>query len=266
MKFLAIKLRCGLSLFVGMLFFTSCSSFTYESQSWHIAQIDDSSSDVIVRYTGIGATTKDIKKRSEKAGEIIEYAFDKNPEDPITSKLRDARRKVYVQDGKIVMEESGTIRNPLSWFEQTGFNVLTWCYDPIDLSLSGKYVVKSGWNESDILLATNGRVIDESFFSTSRLRIDTPLAIGGDTLWRRDEPIGVTDLSVPDKRQAIIWPRASRMFYWKFSGPAFNKSWQSLTPEFTALLKSITTKPKSEDTNKEIQADKNIKTTTKSAD
>ena len=106
MKFLAIKLRCGLSLFVGMLFFTSCSSFTYESQSWHIAQIDDSSSDVIVRYTGIGATTKDIKKRSEKAGEIIEFAFDKNPEDPITSKLRDARRKVYVQDCKIVMEES----------------------------------------------------------------------------------------------------------------------------------------------------------------
>ena len=146
---------------------------------------------------------------------------------------------------KIVMEETGTIRNPLSWFEQTGLNIFSWFNDPIDLSLSGRYIVKSGWDDSDVLLATNGRVVDENTYATL-LNGKMPLAIGGDTQWRRDEPLSLEDLSERDSMQVIVWPSAARMFYWKFSGPAFNKDWQSLAPEFTDLLeasKKKTAKP-----------------------
>ena len=221
---------------IGILLFTGCSNFTYETQSWRIAETSGNSADVIVRYVGIGATSKNIEKRAEKAKKLIELATEKEPIDPITPKLRNASRKVFIQDGKIVVEETGTMRNPLSWFEQTGFNVLNWFYDPIDLSLSGKYIVKSGWEDTTVLLATNGRVTDEDTFASSRLRIDTPLAIGGDTQWRRDVPMGLADLSTPEKRQVIVWPSASKIFYWKVSGPAFNKDWQSLAPEFIALM------------------------------
>jgi len=223
--------------FIGAFLFTGCSNFTYETQSWRIAETSGNSADVIVRYVGIGATSKNIEKRAEKARKLVEFASDKGSIDPITPKLRNASRKVFIQDGKVVVEETGTMRNPLSWFEQTGFNVLNWFYDPIDLSISGKYIVKSGWEDSTILLATNGRVTDENTFASSRLRIDTPLAIGGDTQWRRDVPMEAADFSVPEKRQVIVWPSASKIFYWKVSGPAFNKDWQSLAPEFATLMK-----------------------------
>jgi len=221
---------------IGVFLFTGCSNFTYETQSWRIAETSGNSADVIVRYVGIGATSKNIEKRAEKARKLVELATEKEPTDPITPKLKNVSRKVFMQDGKVVVEETGTIRSPLSWFEQTGFNILNWFYDPIDLSLSGKYIVKSGWEDSTVLLATNGRVTDEDTFASSRLRINTPLAIGGDTQWRRDVPMGLADFSTPEKRQVIVWPSASKIFYWKVSGPAFNKDWQSLAPEFSALM------------------------------
>lgn len=226
-------------LFIGAFLFTGCANFTYESQSWRVAEVSDSEASVIVRYTGIGASSKDIKKRAKKTQKLVEIATEKNIDDPITPKLKNVSRRVFIQEGKVIVEETGTIRNPLSWFEQTGLNFLNWFYDPVDLSLSGKYIVKSGWDHSNILLATNGRVIDEDTFASSTLlRIDTPLAIGGDTQWLRDVPGGVDDLSARSKHQVIIWPRAARMFYWKFSGTAFNKNWQSLTHEFTALMEA----------------------------
>jgi len=239
MKSHVFKLGSLLCAFIGILFLAGCSNFTYETQSWRIAEVSDSSADVIVRYVGIGATSKNIEKRAEKAKRLIELATEKNTSDPITPKLSNASRKVFIQDGKVVIEETGTIRNPLSWFEQTGLNIFNWFYDPVDLSLSGKYIVKSGWGNSDILLATNGRVTDEDTFASSRLRMDAPLAIGGDTQWHRDVPMEIEDFSVPEKRQVIVWPSSSRIFYWKFSGPAFNKDWQSLAPEFTALMEEI---------------------------
>lgn len=245
MKSYVFKTGCWLVLCSAIALLTGCSSFTYESQSWRIAEVSDSSAEVTVRYVGVGATSKDISKRAEKARELIELASDKEPGSPITSKLKNVRRKVYLEGDKIVMEETGTIRNPLSWFEQTGLNVFSWFYDPIDLSLSGRYIVKSGWDDSDVLLATNGRVVDENTYATL-LNGRMPLAIGGDTQWRRDEPLSLVDLSERDSMQVIVWPSAARMFYWKFSGPAFNKDWQSLAPEFTDLLeasKKKTSKP-----------------------
>lgn len=246
MKSHAFKLGCLVCASIGVFLFTGCSSFTYENQSWRVAEVSDSSADVIVRYIGIGVTSKNINERAEKAKELIELANEESPVDPITPKLRDASRRVFVQDGKIVVEESGTVRNPLSWFEQTGLNVLNWFYDPIDLSISGRYIIKSGWGDPDILLATNGRVTDEDTFASSRLSISTPLAIGGDTQWLRDEPLGLTDLAEREKHQIIVWPRASRLFYWKLSGPAFNKDWQSLAPEFIELIKETKTELKTE--------------------
>ncbi len=239
MKSLAFKTGCLLCFFIGVSLFTGCANFTYETQSWRIAEVSDSSVDIIVRYIGIGVTSKNIEKRAKKAKELVEIATEKNTGSPITPKLRNAHRRILIQDGKVVVEETGTMRNPLSWFEQTGLNFLNWFYDPIDLSLSGKYIVKSGWDDSDFLLATNGRVIDEDTFASSKLlRIDTPLAIGGDTQWLRDVPGGLNDLSEKSKHQVIVWPRAARMFYWKFTGPAFNKNWQSLAHEFTALMEA----------------------------
>ena len=246
MKSHAFKLGCLLCASIGVFLFTGCASFTYENQSWRVAEVSDSSADVIVRYIGIGVTSKNIEKRAEKAKELIELANEKSPVDPITPKLRNASRKVFVQDGKIVVEESGTVRNPLSWFEQTGLNVLNWFYDPIDLSISGRYIIKSGWGDPDILLATNGRVTDGDTFASTRLSINTPLAIGGDTQWLRDEPAGLADLAEREKHQIIVWPRASRLFYWKLSGPSFNKDWQSLAPEFIALMKETRTELKTE--------------------
>jgi len=251
MKSHAFKLGCLVCASIGVFLFTGCSSFTYENQSWRVAEVSDSSADVIVRYIGVGVTSKNIEKRAGKAKKLIELANEKPPVDPITPKLRNASRKVFVQDGKIVVEESGTMRNPLSWFEQTGLNVLNWFYDPIDLSISGRYIIKSGWGDPDILLATNGRVTDEDTFASSRLSINTPLAIGGDTQWLRDEPLGLTDLAAREKHQIIVWPRASRLFYWKLSGPAFNKDWQSLAPEFIALMKETQTELKTETQDEE---------------
>ena len=254
MKSHVFKLGCLLCASIVVFLFTGCSSFTYENQSWRVAEISDNSAEVIVRYIGIGVSSKNIGIRAEKAKKLVELADEIPPVDPITPKLRDASRKVFVQDGKIVIEESGTMRNPLSWFEQTGLNVLNWYYDPIDLSISGRYIIKSGWGDPDILLATNGRVTDEDTFASSRLSIDTPLAIGGDTQWLRDEPAGLSDLAEREKHQIIVWPSASRLFYWKLSGPAFNKDWQSLAPEFIALMKEKRTELKND-----TQTEENIK-------
>ncbi len=239
MKPLARKFKWWLFFAAGLFLLAGCSTYTYETQSWRIAEANEDSADVIVRYFGIGSTSKDVNKRAEKAKEIIELAADKNPKSPITPRLKNAHRKVYLQDGKVVIEEMGTIRNPLSWFEQTGLNIFTWFNDPIDLSIVGRYIVKSADDGNNILLATNGRVIDEDIFSSSILKLDTPLAIGGDTVWQRSEPRDISDLSEPEKRQLIVWPRASRLFYWKFSGPAYNKKWQNLAPEVSAIINSM---------------------------
>jgi len=243
---------CSL-LAAGLFLFAGCASYTYETQSWRIAEANEDSADVIVRYFGVGSTSKDVKKRAEKAKEIIELAADKNPKNPITPRLKNAHRKVYLQDGKVVIEEMGTINNPLSWFEQTGLNIFTWFNDPIDLSIVGRYIVKSADDGNNVLLATNGRVIDEDIFSSSILKLDTPLAIGGDTIWQNSEPRDITDLSEPEKRQLIVWPRASRLFYWKFSGPAYNKKWQNLAPEVSALINSMKSVTTTNNVNKKAE-------------
>jgi len=251
MKSFAFCLKWLIGFAASVLMLAGCSTFTYETQSWRVAETSENSADVIVRYVGVGTSSKDVNDRVEKAKEIIELAADKNPDDPITPRLRNAHRKVFIQDDKVIIEETGTIPNPLSWFEQTGLNIFTWFNDPIDLAIVNRYIVKSGWDEDEVLLATNGRVIDEDIFSSSILRLNTPLAIGGDTVWQRSEPRDIVDLAEPERRQLIIWPRASRLFYWKFTGPAFNSSktsddgktviynWQSLAPEVSALINSM---------------------------
>ena len=263
MKSLAFLLKWLGWAIASLLLLAGCSSFTYETQSWRIAETSSDSADVIVRYVGIGSTSKDVNERTEKAKELIELAAEKNPDSPITPRLKHAHRKVFIQDGKVVMEETGTIPNPLSWFEQTGLNIFTWFHDPVDLSIVGRYIVKSGWEDNKILLATNGRVIDEDIFASSILRLNTPLAIGGDTIWQRSEPRDITDLSEPERRPLIVWPRASRLFYWKFSGPAFNKSWQSLTPEINALINSMRERPETNEVKTATSEEKKAPEVTK---
>ncbi len=211
-----------------------CATFTYESESWQVAAVSSDRADAIVRYVGMGVSSKNVERRAEMAERLKEMAADTSPSSPFTSQLRDARRKVYLEGDKIVLEESGTIRNPLSWFEQTGLNPLSWFTDPCDLSMSRRYIVKAGWDDDETLLATNGRVVDEDTYAT--LLAGRLPALRSDTQWQRPDELPLDEVARPERLEMIVWPREARMFYWKFSGPSFKKDWASLAPEFSDLM------------------------------
>ena len=75
MKPLARKFKWWLFFAAGLFLLAGCSTYTYETQSWRIAEANEDSADVIVRYFGIGSTSKDVNKRAEKAKEIIQTWF-----------------------------------------------------------------------------------------------------------------------------------------------------------------------------------------------
>lgn len=217
------------------LFMAGCANYTYEAEEWHVAIIDSSTADVAVRYIGIGAKTTDPEKRSDLAIKLQEIA-DGARTDVLTPRLNSATQRVYIEKGQVVLEETGTMPNPLSWFAQTGFDPRTWFGDPLNLAESGQTVVKRDLDENRQILATNGQVTDESTFRTMQVQ-GVPIEFGSDYNWQQegDEPVD-RELQEPEMLRLIMWPAQARLFYWKFSGAAFNEDWQSLTPEFSGTI------------------------------
>ena len=106
---------------------TGCSTpFTYESVEWRIAVDGPEDASAFVKYNGIGVNSKKEEVRKKAIEELKEFVADENPDTPFTSGMFDVTRKVYTEDNRIVIEETGKIKNPLSWFVQTGLNPLAW--------------------------------------------------------------------------------------------------------------------------------------------
>ncbi len=226
---------CAIIFFAAVIFIiTGCSTpFTYESVEWRIAVDAPENASAVVKYNGIGVSSKKEDVRIKAVEELKELAADKNPSSPITSELIDTTRKVYLEDGRVVIEEAGKIRNPLSWFVQTGLNPFSWFDDKVNLTINRNHIIKNIESTDGKVLATSGQVMDEDTFETIlKGEKFLPMELNRDTQWQRHDLEPIEEEVFPETLQVIVWPRSSRAFYWKFNGPAAGKDWQSLAEEF----------------------------------
>lgn len=212
-----------------------CASFTYQEEEWRVAIVDNTQSDVTVRYSGVGTTSTDPDTRRARL-ERLRTAVADNSGPVFTPRLRNVSRRLYQEDGVLVLEESGTMRNPLSWFAQTSMNPLYWFNDPLNLAIRGNMVVKRDIDKNRQILASNGHVTDETTFQTIHLR-NVPFELGSDRAWQlRDEEPVDREIREPQELRLIVWPDEARFFYWKFSGPSFGNDGVSLLPEYIDAL------------------------------
>ncbi len=226
---------CAMIFCAAVIFIlTGCSTpFTYESVEWRIAVDGPDDASAFVKYNGIGVNSKKEEVRKKGIEELKEFAADQNPNSPFTPGLFDATRKVYTEDNRIVIEEAGKIRNPLSWFVQTGLNPFSWFDDSVNLTINRNHIIKNVETADGKVVATSGQLMDEDTFETIlKGQKLVPLDLNRDVNWQTDE-LGVDEQQNFRKElQVIIWPRGAKSFYWKFSGPAVGKDWQSLAEEF----------------------------------
>jgi len=211
-----------------------CSTpFTYESVEWRVVVDGPENASAFVKYNGIGVNSKNETVRKKAVEELKEFTADKNPDSPFTSELSDAKRKVYTEDNKIIVEETGKISNPLSWFAQTGLNPFTWFDDSINLTVNRTHIIKNVEAASGEIIATSGQVMDEDTFRTILAKQKfIPLELNSDTQWQRHDLEPIDQEIFMNKLQVIIWPQDAKSFYWKFTGSGAGKDWQSLTEEY----------------------------------
>ena len=208
-----------------------CASLTYEAEEWRVAVPPEGNAHAIVRYIGLGTSTRDTSAREKMVAKIRTMAEAESPGSAYAPLLRNPQRKVYLEGDRIVLEESGDVHDPFTWFEQTGLNPVGWFSGSLKLAQKGNYVVKRGIEENQQILASDGRVVDEDTYTTI-LKNALPLEISTDTQWQRREGTR-NDESVRDERlNLIMWPRVARTFYWRLSGRGFGKRWQSLATEY----------------------------------
>jgi len=226
---------CAITFFAAVIFILAgCSTpFTYESVEWRVAVDAPENASAVVRYNGIGVNSKNEEERKKAVEELKKIADDKNPSSPITSELTDASRKVFIEDGRIVIEESGKIRNPLSWFVQTGLNPFSWFDDEVNLTINRNHIIKNIESAQGEVLATSGQVMDEDTYETIlKGEKMIPMDLNRDTQWQRRDREPIEEAVFRQRLQVIVWPSSSKSFYWKFRGPASGKEWQSLAEEF----------------------------------
>jgi hypothetical protein len=193
-----------------------CASLSYEAEEWRIVT-DDDDAYAVVRYVGVSPVGRSAEAQLEAIERLQELAADSQPARPYTSMLQDAQRRVYIEGDRVVVEEAGRIRDPLSWFEQTGLNPLTWIEGSTRLSTKGDYVIKRGIADDRAILASNGRVVDEDMYERLTSR---PVELASDKLWQTRDDQRIEELQPMDYLELIVWPRGTKTFYWKLSGPA----------------------------------------------
>lgn len=223
---LASLVPCA-GLALALLPLAGCSSYTYQAQEWRVTAVGDDAQ-VSVRYTGIGAATTNPVERAEALDKVEQLAADVHPSSPLTPSLRNVTRKVYVEGNSLIIEETGTRSNPLSWLQQ--LNMAN------DLSVRSEHIVLKDIGEDRIVLASNGRVLDEDTYTRLFRNTRMPVNLGTDTRWMREGETRPDEIAQDETLQVIVWPREARMFYWKLSSPSYKdyRPWYSLAPDYLA--------------------------------
>ena len=223
--------RAALALALTGVLLSSCSSVSYQTEEWRMAVPEQGDARAVVRYIGVGTNTKDPAAREKMAEKIKLLAEEKRPSKGFAPALRNVRRRVYMEGDKLVLEETGTLPNPLSWQEQSGLNPLDWFSSGPALVTKGDYILKRDIDSTRNVIASDGKVMDEDSYTRS-LRDKKPLGISTDTSWQRPGEQPVPDETSMQPAEVIVWPRQARTFYWKVSGKGFKQSWQSLAHEY----------------------------------
>lgn len=220
----ALALLCG------------CATLTYEAEEWRLAVPPKGDAQAVVRYIGLATPSTKPATREQLAATIEDMANDPTPSSAYAPLRTITSRKVYLEGNRIVLEEAGTLRNPFTWFNQSGLNPATWWSAAPALVRKNDFIVMRDIESPRRVIATDGRVVDEDTY-TSMLKSRLPVDITSDTKWqRRENQPPEDDVRVP-QAELILWPRHVRSFYWKISGPAFGQPHQWLTREYTARVK-----------------------------
>lgn len=219
-----------------------CATLTYEAEEWRVAVPARGDAHAVVRYIGMATPSVKPATRDKLAATIEDMAKDTTPGSAFAPLRSVTSRKVYMEGNKIVLEEAGTLRNPFTWFNQSGLNPATWWSPAPELVRKEEFIVMRDIESPRRVIATDGRVVDEDTY-TSILKSRLPVEISSDTKWQRQEDRPTEDDVRAQQAELILWPRNARAFYWKISGPAFGKPQQSLSPEYIARVKPRVTAP-----------------------
>jgi hypothetical protein len=209
-------------LLAATLLLAGCSSVPpYETEDWRIAIVDSDTAEATVRYEGFGSPSSDPAKRALLVETLKEMAEDKNPSSPLTPRLSNASRYFLVENGSLIMVEQGEIPNPLSWFEQSGLNPMTWFGSDVNMSVRDGNIIKWGFTSPDEIVAASGQVMNERDYSRVLSSLDNRNVTLDKTEWDSD---GQT---------IIVWPGETRAFNWKTTSRGYLKNYPSLAYEFT---------------------------------
>lgn len=209
-------------LLAATLLLAGCSSVPpYETEDWRIAIVDSDTAEATVRYEGFGSPSSDPGKRASLVEKLKEMAEDKNPSSPLTPRLSNASRYFLVENGSLIMVEQGEIPNPLSWFEQSGLNPMTWFGSDVNMSVRDGNIIKWGFTSPDEIVAASGQVMNERDYSRVLSSLDNRNVTLDKTEWDSD---GQT---------IIVWPGETRAFNWKTTSRGYLKNYPSLAYEFT---------------------------------
>ena len=215
-------MRNVLCLTILALLLSACSSIPpYETEDWRVAIVDSDTAEAVVRYEGFGSPSSDPAKRAAYCETLKELAEDKEPSSPLTPRMSNARRYFLVENGSLIMVEQGEIPNPLSWFEQSGLNPMTWFSSDVNMSMKNGYVIKWGFASPEEIVAASGQVMNERDYSRILASLDNRNVTTDKTEWDTD---GQT---------IIVWPGETRAFNWKTTSRGYLKNYPSLAYEFT---------------------------------
>lgn len=219
-----------------------CATLTYEAEEWRVAVPAQGDAHAVVRYIGMATPSAKPATRDKLAAKIEDMAKDTTPGSAFAPLRSVTSRKVYMEGNKIVLEEAGTLRNPFTWFNQSGLNPATWWSPAPELVRKDEFIVMRDIESPRRVIATDGRVVDEDTYA-SILKSRLPIEISTDTKWQRQEDRPTEDDVRAQQAELILWPRNARSFYWKISGPAFGKPQQLLSREYVARVQPRVTAP-----------------------
>ena len=222
-------IKTGIFLIGMVCLLNACApKLTYEAQEWRVATISSEDASVVVRYVGVVSPLTNAASRQKVAAGLRDFIADTTPSTPYTPRLHNATRKAYVEGDKLVVEESGIMNNPLSWSEQSGLNPFLWFRPSLGLTERDNHISKRGIAPDQVIIASNGNMVDNGTYNA---RYATVAAIDGGSYDRAPSET-YADAS---RIEVIVWPGGANHFYWKLSGPGYEKNWQSLAPELRKM-------------------------------
>ncbi|MBR5900720.1 hypothetical protein IKZ40_00040 [bacterium] len=204
------------------LLLAGCASLPpYETEDWRLAIVDSDTAEATVRYEGFCSPSNDAATREKYVETLKEMAEDKEPGTPFTPRMKNARRYFLVENDSLIMVEQGEIPNPLSWFEQSGLNPMTWFGSDVNMSVKDGHVIKWGFASENEIVAASGQVMNERDYSRVLTALDNRNVTTDPQEWESD---GQT---------IIVWPGETRAFNWKVASRGYLKNYRSLAYEFS---------------------------------